>query len=202
MNAQSSFLRTASWTLVLAGVLSIPVGLLNLVYPPAVDDTVWGYPFDRGALVAVSVVLVLAHLLKAHGFVGLSRLEGGGQITRWSMLAATIGFVILAICEGISASLAGVPIDSPQAIDLNNGYGVGSMLEAVTSVIGGTVIARRKLLDGFARWSVLLSGLFMILVVTPTLLSRGPAAYAALTLWSAFYVWIGRALARTAKSGG
>jgi len=197
MSAQSSFLRTASRTLVLAGVLSIAVGLLTLAYPPAVDSAAWGYPFDAGALVAVSIVLVIAHLLKAHGFVGLSRLEGAGPVTRWSMLVAALGFVILAICEGISAFLAGVPIDSPQAVDLNNGYGVGSMLEAVASVVGGTVIVRGKLLNGFDRWSVLLSGAFMIFVVTPALFTgRGPLAYLALTAWSLFFIWIGRALGR------
>lgn len=196
---QPSHLRTASRSLVLAG-LSAPVGLVTLAYPPAVDETVWGYPFDQGPLIAVSVVLVVAHLLKAHGFVaGLSRLEGGGPLLRWSMRAAGLGFVILALCEALSASLFGVPIDSPQAVNLNNGYGVGSMLEAVASVVGGVVIVRKKLLDGFGRWSVLLSGAFMIFIVTPALLTgRGPLAYLALTAWSLFYIWIGRVLARTA----
>jgi hypothetical protein len=172
-----------------------------LVYPPAVDHEVWGYPFDSGTHVAVSIVLVLAHLLKAHGFVGLSRLDGAGRVLRWSMLAAALGFVVLAICEGVSASLAGVPLTSSEAVNLNNGYGAGSMLEAVASVVGGTVILRRRLLEGFARWSVLLSGAFMIFVVTPALFTgRGPLAYLALTGWSLFFVWIGLALGRTENS--
>jgi hypothetical protein len=105
--------------------------------------------------VVVSIVLVIAHLLKAHGFVGLSRLDGGGPVVRWSMLA-------------------------------------------VASMVGGTVIVRRNLLEGFGRWSVLLSGAFMIFVVTPALFTgRGPLAYLALTGWSLFLIWIGRALART-----
>lgn len=198
LNPQSSFRRAASRTLVLAGVLSVPIGLFTWAYPPAVDPTVWGYPFDRPVLVAVSIGLVLVHLLKAHGFVGLSRLEGAGPVTRWSMLAAALGFVVVAACEGISAALAGVPIDSPAAVNLNNGYGVGSMLLAVPSMVGGAVIVRRRLLEGFGRWSVLLSGAFMIFVVTPALfMGRGPAAYLALTGWSLFYVWIGRVLGRT-----
>ena len=78
--------------------------------------------------------------------------------------------------------MAGVPIDSAAAVDLNNGYGAGSMLLAVASMVGGTVIVRQKLLEGFGRWSVLLSGAFMIFVVTPALFTgRGPLAYAALT---------------------
>lgn len=199
--SQSSFRRAASRTLVATGVLSTAVGLLSLVYPPAVDKTVWGYPFDRGTHVAVAIVLVIAHLLKAHGFVGLSRLDGAGRVTRWSMLAAALGFVVLAICEGVSASLVGVPMTSPEAINLNNGYGAGSMLEAVASMVGGTFIVRRKLLEGFGRWSVLLSGAFMIFVVTPALFTgRGPLAYLALTGWSLFFVWIGRALGRTENS--
>ena len=201
MSPQSSFRRAASRTLGLGGVVSIPVGLFTVVYPPAVEKTVWGYPFDGGTLVAVSVVLVGAHLLKAHGFVGLSRLDGAGRVTRWSMLAAALGFVIVAICEGVSASLGGVPTDSTEAVILNNGYGAGSMLLAVASMVGGTVIVRKKLLEGFGRWSVLLSGAFMIFVVTPALFTgRGPLSYLALTGWSLFFVWIGRALGRTENS--
>ncbi len=201
MSQESSFRRTASHALVLAGVVSVLVGLFTWFYPPAVDITVWGYPFGGGTIVAVSIVLVIAHLLKAYGFVGLSRLDGAGPVTRWSMFAAALGFVVVAICEGLTAMLAGMPTDSPEAVNLNNGYGAGSMLLAVASMVGGTVIVRRKLLEGFGRWSVFLSGAFMIFVVTPALFTgRGPIAYLALAGWSLFFIWIGRSLARTANS--
>lgn len=197
MGNLSSFHRTASRALVLSAIFAVPTGLLTFLYPPAVEPTIWGYPFDAGVLAAVSGALVLAHLLKAVGFVGLSGLDGAGAITRGSMLVAALGFVVLAACEAISATLAGVPVDAPAAIDLNNGYGAGSMMEALPSILGGIFIARRKLLPGFARWSVLLSGVFMVFVVTPALLmGRGAAAYLALTVWSLFYVWIGRSLGR------
>jgi hypothetical protein len=145
--------------------------------------------------VVVSIALVILHLLKVPGFVALSRLDGAGALTRWSMLIAALGFVVVAICEGVSATLVGAPLTSPAAINLNNGYGVGSMLGAVPSVVGGTVIARKRLLVGPGRWSVALSGAFMILVVTPALIAgRGPLAYLALTGWSVFFIWIGRTL--------
>jgi hypothetical protein len=197
MGTPSSFRRTASRALVLSAVFAVPTGLLTFFYPPAVEDTVWGYPFDAGLLTAVSAALVLAHLLKAVGFIGLSGLHGAGAITRGSMRVAALGFVVLAVCEAISAILAGVPVDSPAAVDLNNGYGAGSMMEALPSILGGIFIAREKLLPGLGRWSVLLSGAFMVFVVTPALLmGRGAPAYLALTAWSLFYVWIGSALAR------
>jgi len=193
----------ASRALVLAGGVSIAVGLFTLAYPPALDDTVWGHPFDRGTAVAVSIVLVIAHLLKVPGFVALSRLDGAGPVTRWSMLAAALGFVVVATCEGVSASLVGTPMSAPAVVDLDNGYGAGSMLGAVPSMIGGTVIVRRKLLAGAGRWSVVLSGAFMVFVVTPALFTgRGPLAYLALTGWSLFFIWIGLAVARTEKRRG
>lgn len=196
MNPNSpSFRRTAGRALVVSGVVSTPVGLLTLVYPPAVDKAVLGYPFDPGMHVVVSIVLVVLHLLKAFGFVGLSTLPGAGRLVRWSMWTAALGFVVVAACEGFSAALVGVPMTSPEAVNLNNGYGAGSMLLAVPSMLGGAVIARQKLLAGSGRWSVLLSGAFMIFVVTPALvMGRGPAAYLALTGWSLFYIWIGLAL--------
>jgi hypothetical protein len=187
--------------LILSGVVSTPIGLLNLIYPPAVDSTVWGYPFHPGIHIIVSIVLVIAHLLKAYGFVGLSRLEGATKVTSWSLMIAALGFVVVAVCEGISATLVGVPMDSVAAVNLNNGYGAGSMLLAIPSMIGGISIIRKRLLDGFGRWSVFLSGAFMVFVVTPALfMGRDWPAYLALTGWSLFYIWIGVVLGRTIKS--
>ena len=201
MGLDCSFRRAASRSLVLAGVVSIPIGLLDTVFPPAIEDTVWGYPHDHGTHVVVAVVLVIAHLLKVPGFVALSRLEGAGRVTRWSMLAAALGFFGVALCEGISASMYGVPLTAPEVVNLNDGYGATSMLGAIPSMIGGTVIVRQRLLDGAGRWSVLLSGAFMVFVVTPALFTgRGLIAYLALTGWSLFFIWIGRALGRTRQN--
>ena len=96
------------------------VGLLTLVYPPAVDRTVWGCPFDRGTQMAVAAVLVIDHLLQAHGFVGRSRLDGAG-VVRWSMLAAALVVVVVASCEGVSASTWRAPMIFTAAVELNYG---------------------------------------------------------------------------------
>jgi hypothetical protein len=201
MNQASSFQKTASRVLILSGVVAVPVGLLTLIYPPSIDSAVWGYPFHHGTHVIVSILLVIAHLLKAYGFVGLSRLNGATRDVRWSLMVAALGFVVVAVCEGISAKLFGVPMDSPAAVNLNNGYGTGSMLLAIPSMIGGITIIRRRLLDGFGRWSVFLSGAFMVFVVTPLLfMGRAWPAYLALIGWSLFYIWIGVAMARTANN--
>ena len=197
MTTTSSFQKTASRILILGGALSAPIGLISLFYPPAVDESTWGYPFPPGILVYISIALVIVHLLKGYGFIGLTRLEGASRLTRWSLIVAVFGFVVLAICEGISATLGGMAIDSQAATRLNNGYGIGSMLVAIPSMVGGIGIIRRRLLDGFDRWSVFLSGAFMIFVMTPALImGRDWPAFLALTVWSLFYIWIGRALGR------
>lgn len=191
---------TTSRVLILSGVVSTPVGLLNLAYPPAVDSTVWGYPFHHITHVVISVVLVVAHLLKAYGFVGLSRLNESMQLTRWALMVAALGFVIVAVCEGISAFMFGVSMDAAAAVNLNNGYGAGSMLLAIPSMIAGIGIIRKRSLDR-GNWSVFLSGAFMVFVVTPALfMGRAWPAYLALTLWSLFYIWIGLAVRRTTRT--
>lgn len=201
MNKKFSFLQSASRILIFAGVFSVAIGIFTLAYPPSGDNTVWGYPFRPVTHVVVSILLVVSHLLKAYGFVGLSRLNGTTRVIRWSLLVAVFGFTVVAICEGISATFVGVPMDSPAAVNLNNGYGAGSMLLAIPSMIAGIAIIRRRLLDGFGRWSVFLSGAFMVFVVTPALfVGRDWPAYLALTGWSIFYIWIGVALGRTAKN--
>ena len=187
--------------LILTGIFSTVVGLFTLSYPPSIGSDVWGYPFHPVTHVIVSIVLVIVHLMKAYGFIGLSGLNGANQLTRWSLLVAALGFVVVAVCEGISATLVGVPMNSPAAVNLNNGYGIGSMLLAIPSMIGGIPIIRKRLLVGFGRWSVFLSGAFMVFVVTPALfLGRDWPSYLALTVWSLFYLWIGLALRRTLRT--
>ena len=186
--------------LILSGVVSVVIGLTTLFYPPSVDSATWGYPFHAGVHVVVAIVLVIVHLLKAYGFVGLSHLDGANSVTRWSLWVAALGFTIVAACEGISATLVGVPMDSPAAVQLNNAYGAGSMILAIPSMIGGIVIIRKRLLDS-GRWSVFLSGAFMVFIVTPALfMGRDWPAYLALTGWSIFYIWIGVAFSRTLRN--
>ncbi len=201
MSPLSSFRRSASRMLVLTGVLSIGVGLFTLFYPPTGDPERWGYPFHPGVHVVVACVLVVLHLLKAYGFLGLARLEGAGPLVRWSMLVAALGFVVVATCEGVSAALVGTPLTDPAAVARDNGYGAGSMLMAIPSMVGGVAIARKHLLEGPGRWSVFLSGAFMVFVVTPALFTgRGPLAISALTAWSVFYLWIGLVLGRSERN--
>lgn len=201
MKTNYSFQKSASRMLILTGVLSMIIGLFTLVYPPSIDDSLWGYPFHFVPHVAVSILLVIAHMLKAYGFVGLSRFDGTSKLTRWSLIVAALGFTFVAVCEAISATFFGAPIDSHEAINLNNGYGIGSMLFAIPSMIAGVGIIRKRVLFGFSRWSVFFSGAFMIFLVTPALfMGRSWPAYLALTVWSLFYLWIGVAMNQTLKS--
>lgn len=201
MDSKYSFQKSASSMLVLAGVISVPIGFLTLTYPPYGDNNIWGYPYPSNLHIIVSFILVISHMLKAYGFIGLSRLDGATRLTHWSMLIAAFGLVILAICEGVSALLVGVPIESAAAVNLNNGYGAGSMLLAIPSMIGGIAIIKGRLLNNFDRWSVFLSGAFMVFVVTPALfMGRAWPAYLALIGWSLFYIWIGLAMGRKIRS--
>ncbi len=180
-----------------SGVLGVAAGVATLAYPDAVPDTQWSYPFSVSAQWAVSVVLAVSHALTGAGFLGVLRAgphrsSRTGAIALW---AAIIGYAGLAVCELLSGAIGGRLVDSPTADTVSNAFGVASMLTAIGSVVAGIVIARAGVWTGLAQWIVLGSGVVMIVVVTPAIISGDLVPRTvALMLWSLVFLPLGQAV--------
>ena len=207
-----------------SGVLSLAAGALTLRWPPAVGQDSWSYPFPYGAGVALGVLLAIVHLMTLAGFVA-TKLISRTRAASTGASTAIVGFTLLAVAEIAGAVIGGQRTDSAAAGVVGTLFGLGSVLVSGGSIAAGASLARpyrqttspsgggpadiggvRLPASGTVRDDrnrtavgslVLLSGLTLLVLVTPANLS-GDLAFrmAALMSWSVFFVPLGVLLAR------
>lgn len=183
-----------------SGVLMVGAGVFEVLFKPgSVPDDQWGHPLTPTQLVAISVVLAVAHVLSAGGFVGVKRLRAAGE-GRGPQIGGTlaiVGLAALGVSELLSALIAGEPVDSDVAVVVSALFGVSSLLFAAGAVAVGIGVVRTGIWKGWGRWLVLATGVVIVVLVTPANISgvwefRLPA----LMLWSALFVPFGLQVAR------
>ncbi len=185
-----------------SGVFGVLAGATTLAYPPAVPDDQWSYPFPVGVQWAIGVALAVTHALTLAGFLGVLAADPHrrSRVAIVGLWVVVLGYAVLSICELISAAIGAEANSSSAAVNLGSAFGVASLLTAVGSVVAGVVIVRRNVWHGLGRWMVLASGVVMILLVTPAIISGDLVLrMLALTLWSLTFIPLGRAISTSAR---
>ena len=184
-----------STSTICGGVLGAVVGLASACWPAQVADDRWSYPFTAGVSVGAAALLVASHVLVAVGFAALARSTRG--LARTGAWVGVGSSVLLAVCETWSGFLASAPANGGAATALDTVYGVASMAVALGSLAAG--LALRRAWPGVAG-SLTVSGLFMLVIVTPAMISDVNLARSlALAAWSLLYVWFGVAIRTPAR---
>lgn len=200
---RSRQLRGLGTALVISGVMGVVVGILTIMYSPAVPTDQWSYPFTLGWQLTVSVVLALAHLLTLVGFIGVLRANPhrNSRVAAIALWVAIAGFGLLAISEVLSGAIGAESTDSSAAASVGTVFGIASLLVAAGSIVAGVVIVRAKVWDGLGRWIVLASGLVLLVLVTPSNIVGDPTfRNISLILWTLTLIPLGQAVARSARS--
>jgi hypothetical protein len=76
------------------------------------------------------------------------------------------------------------------------------LLIGVGLVIAGLVIARRRMLTGWARWITLATGGYVFVILFPAVSGPNVAGRLAIGGWMLAWAAIGWAVARTERNGG
>ena len=184
-------------------LLAIPMGM----HIGDAAKNQWSYPQSAGLFLAESVLLAVAHLLSAAGFVGALRLEaqGGSRAGRMGLWAAIVGLVGLAAAEIASGLIGEKANDSGIATAVSTVFGITSLVFAIGAIVGGLAIVRADVWQGPWKWVVLATGVVIMVLVTPANIS-GSLLFrqSALLIWSALFIPFGvdvtRGLNRKARS--
>jgi hypothetical protein len=193
------WLPRLGWACLVSGVLGVLIGAITLGYPEAVPEEQWSYPFTTTAQWVISVPLALAHLLTAAGFVGVlrARAHAVSRVAAVSLVIAATAFAGLGACELASGAIGSESTSSSAATAVSTAFGIASMLTALGSIVAGIVIVRAAAWSGWDRWWLLISGVLMLFVVTPAILSEDLwLRTLALMLWSAVFIPLGKAISR------
>lgn len=180
---------------VLMALLALPIGM----YIGDAPENQWSYPQSAGVFLVVAVLLAVAHLLSAAGFVGALRLKayggsGAGRVGLWVAVAGLVGLGLAEIASGFIAEEAS---DSEIATAVSTAFGITSLVFAVGAIVGGLAIVRADVWQGPWTWVVLATGVVTIVLVTPANISGSlPFRQAALLIWSLLFIPLGLDVAR------
>lgn len=180
---------------VLMALLAIPIGMRIGDAP----ENQWSYPQSAAVFLVEAVLLAVAHLFSAAGFVGALRLKahGGSRAGRVGLWVAVAGLVGLATAEIASGLIAEEVSDSEIATAVSTAFGITSLVFAVGAIVGGLAIVRADVWQGPWTWVVLATGVVIIVLVTPANISGSlPFRQAALLIWSLLFIPLGLEVAR------
>ena len=180
---------------VLMVLLAIPIGM----HIGDASENQWSYPQSAGVFLVEAVLLAVAHLLSAAGFVGALRLKayGGSRAGRVGLWVAVFGLVGLAAAEIASGVIAKEASDSEIASAVSTAFGITSLVFAVGAIVGGLAVVRAGVWPGRWKWVVLATGVVTIVLVTPANISGSlPFRQAALLIWSLLFIPLGLDVAR------
>ena len=156
-----------------------------LAVPPMVGPDRFSYPFSADWHIVAEVFFALQHLTLLAGVVGLAAYCGryGSRLVRAGLVVTGLGVVTLVGCEVLAATAAYEPSDSPWAMTVGSFYGVAMLLIGVGLVIAGLVIARRRMLTGWARWITLATGGYVFVILFPAVFGPNVAGRLAIGGW-------------------
>ena len=162
-------IRTLGLVCAVGGLLGAASVVPMLAVPPMVGPDRFSYPFSAGWHITAEVFFALQHLTLLAGVVGLAAYcsRNGSRLVRAGLVVAGLGVLTLVICEVLAATAAYEPSDSAWAMTVGSLYGVPMLLIGVGLVIAGLVIARRRMLTGWARWITLATGGYVFVILFP-----------------------------------
>jgi hypothetical protein len=185
---------------VLMVLMAVPLG----IHIGAIPTHQWSYPHPAGIFLVEEVLLTIAHLLSAAGFLGALRLRAQGTDTtgRAGLWAAVAGLVGLSSAELASGFIGGEAMDSGIATMVSTIFGITSLVFAIGAIVGGIAILRAGVWQGPWRWVVLATGIVIIVLVTPANISGSLVLrQGALLIWSLLFIPLGVDVARRLNGG-
>ena len=152
-----------------------------------VDPDRFSYPFSPGWHIVAEVFFALQHLTLLAGVVGLAMYcsRYASRLVRAGLVVTGLGVLTLVGCEVLAATAAYEPSDSAWAMTVGSLYGVAMLL-----------IARRRMLTGWARWITLVTGGYVFVILFPAVFGPNVAGRLAIGGWMLGWAALGWAVAR------
>ena len=191
-----------------AGIVCLATGVLGAVicgYLTATDAVApagaFGYPRAQPGATALQIVLALSQVGLIYGLVAFGRTDAGPRTRRGRIghhLAVTL-MAGLIVVEGIAISVKVTALDAtPPAFGLvyagyTLGLGLALVLVGLDTAPPGAPQTRR-------RWLPVVAGLWLVVVLFPTLALGSQAAGWARAAWLVLFGMLGLALAREAPA--
>jgi hypothetical protein len=163
-------IRRAAAVGIAGAVLSvISAAIVQLAVQPSttVLDTRWSYPWSSDALVPVSLAYAALHAFVIVGLLGFSRsgLAGPSRTARVGLAVAVAGTALLLVGELASIPIRTARTDDTGAVIVGSIFGVAVALSAIGFLLAGRATMRAGLWEDWRRFTPLVTGLWMVVLV-------------------------------------
>ncbi|MDP9325367.1 MAG: hypothetical protein M3O87_02365 [Candidatus Dormibacteraeota bacterium] len=170
--------RLAAGAVIAMAVVGTIIGTAtSTLYPQLADRTSSLFGLSGAVLTAAHVVLLL-------GVIGLARTNaaGRGWLAQVAYAVLLIGLAAQAIAEG----LLRFNFDAGTAI-----FGIASPAMALGFVLLGIAVVRAHAWSGWHRFTPLLCGLYVPIVLIPAFIASGGVSFPVITGWQLCFLLLG-----------
>jgi hypothetical protein len=163
-NANTDSLRRAAIAGIVGATATAIGGLVvQTVVEPAttVSDGMWSYPFSSAALVPMSILGAILHVLVFIAVLGFARsgLAGASRGAHIGLFLALAGTALLFVGELASIPVRDQRVDDTGAAIVGAIFGIGGLLSAIGFIATGVATARAGLWRGWRRFTPLAAGI-------------------------------------------
>ena len=109
------------------------------------------------------------------------------------------GLVGLTACELFAITAADALVDTARANAADNSYGAPMVAIGLGMVIAGFGLGRRPVLPGTGRWLLLSMGVYVFVVMFPTVFGPMVAGRVAIGIWMVMFAGLGMSLMRSGR---
>lgn len=194
----TSAIRRDGAVCLIAALAGAASGVYLAVMDPDVSIERFSYPQSPGEFAAIQVFFVVQHLGLLLGLLALSRTSAVPH-TRLGLIGtygAAVGMIALTVMEAVAITARDAAMDSTAVTVIGAGYGLVSFGLGVTLVAAGIAIVRAGVWQGWRRWVVLASGVWVFFPMFPALATMTDGARLAISGWMLLFAALGAALMR------
>jgi hypothetical protein len=198
----SPSLRTAAGVCIAGGLLTAVASIVTGVVTDrtSVSDDLFRYPFTSGAFVAFTLCGAILHLMVLVGILGLIRsgVAGEGRAGRIGGPLAAGGTGLLFVAELLSLLVIDTADSAGSASAVGAVFGLATILATVGMLVLGVATLRERRWEDWRRFTPLLCGLVVLLLVPIQLTS---ALWIGVGIYGLCFAVLGAALLREASPG-
>lgn len=188
------------WICAAGGLIGVASGLVTAFSPPAVDVHMYRYPFSPAGYTAAQITYAANHVMLLAG-LGIGRVRaarGAWWVTGAAF--ATFGLLLLTGCEIWGLRLTNALVDASQSGPLGTAYGLATIATGIGLILTGIAVLRTRRWRGWARWTPLVLGILVFVMVAPGLFGTFLEGRLAITAW--MLVWTALGVALILNPGG
>lgn len=176
----------------IVGALQAAIVLAALLLAGPAGASRYSHPFGPGPWSAAQVTFAIQHIALVFGVLALLAVAAS-RPTRYGLLGAAGGLVLLAAMELFAITAADVAVDDPQADLVNSLYGIPTVAVGLALVVAGVSMARSRALPGWRRWIVLVTGAYVFVALLPAIFGPDILGRIAIGVWMLLFAALGRA---------